>query len=242
MSTRHLPCAVLLLTGLVLLPGAGCRPAPGRSAPVDSVAAATPPAGLGYVPPAPGTYDLPAIQDAADGAVLDTAGHPGRLHDHMGDRYVVLSFVYTQCFNPEGCPLARLTFHRLHRRLQDDPVLAGRVRLVTLSFDPQRDTPEAMLRYASEGGRDATAEMDDWTFLTTGSADELAPILDAYGQFVVAERDAEGRPTGVLSHALKVFLIDRELRVRNVYSSDFLHPEVLANDLHTLLLDDGEAS
>ena len=235
------PAAIVLLAagaGLVLLSATGC--APGPSAVEERAASsAEAPAGLEYVPPAPGTYELPPIQDAVDGEVLDTSGTERRLFDYLGDRYVLLAFVYTSCSEPRGCPLARMTFSKLHRRLREDPDLAERVRLVTLSFDPERDTPEMMRRYADEGGVDADRDEEDWVFLTTASRRELAPLLDGYGQLVVPEVGPDGRPTGVLSHVLKAFLIDRELRVRNIYSSDFLHPAVVANDLETLVFEEG---
>jgi hypothetical protein len=50
---------------------------------------------------------------------------------------------------------------------------------------------------------------------------------------------AEAAKPGNLSHMLKVFLIDREGWVREIYSSNFLVPQVIVNDIHTLLLEDG---
>ena len=235
-ARRAIPAA--LVAGLALLLVAGCKPGPAtpRASTVEPAAEA--PAGLDYVPPEPGTYELPPIQAAADGAVLDTAGRPHRLAEYLGDRYVVMSFVYTTCADPTACPMARLVFGRLHGRLQDHPELAGKVRLVTLSFDPERDTPAAMKRYATEGGLHTDGDPDTWAFLTTRSQADLRPILDAYGQLVVPEIGPDGRFTGTFAHMLKVFLIDRERRVRNVYSSDFLHPALVINDLETLLLEE----
>lgn len=237
----------LALMGCALLLGIGCteRPAPdgapfrqASSPDTATNAAPTPPQGLDFVPPEPGTYELPPIQPATDGFVVGVDGERHRLFEHMGDRYVVLSFVYTRCPDPRGCPLARVVFYQLHRALESDPELAGRVRLVTLSFDPEHDTPE-VLRSVSQTGLGSAGE-DDWIFLTTASKEDLQPILDGYGQYVVPEVDETGEPTGLLSHVLKVFLIDREHRVRNVYSASYLHPEVVLNDLKSLVLE-GEA-
>ena len=50
------------------------------------------------------------------------------------------------------------------------------------------------------------------------------------------EVDENGEPTGNFSHVLKLFLIDRERRVRNIYSSDYIHPTLAINDLKTLLM------
>jgi cytochrome c peroxidase len=77
----------------------------------------------------------------------------------------------------------------------------------------------------------------DWQFLTTAGERELKPILSAYGQKVRREYDAQGRPTGTFSHLLRVSLIDREKRIRNIYSVSFLHPDLLVSDVKTLLLE-----
>ena len=222
-----------LIATLVLSVAACSRPA------AEEARAATQasPTGLEYVPPQPGSYSLPPIQAASDGVVLDQSGHPRRLFDYLGDRYVLLSFIYTRCSAVKGCPLATAVFQMLRDRLDEEPTIAGRVRLVTLSFDPERDTPETMHRYASSVGVNGHGRAEAWTFLTTPSQDDLEPILDGYGQFVVREVDAEGRFTGNRSHMLKVFLIDRERRVRQIYSSDFLHPSLVINDVKTLMME-----
>jgi len=187
-----------------------------------------------FVPPAPGTYALPPIQDAADGWVLDGSWWPRRLAGYTHGSLTLLSFVYTYCTDPIGCPLAYETFAELQDRLRADPLLRGRVRLVSLSFDPSHDTPAQMKLY---GGARARDPLVPWAFLTTYSVRWLTPILDGFGQDVEVELDAQGRPTRTLAHMLKVFLIDERGRVREVYSAAFLHPEVMLNDLRTLALD-----
>ena len=227
---------------LLFLAGSGCGPrAAGmeeRSSPPE------PPEGLEYVPPEPGSYELPPIQAAADGEVIDAGGARHRLFDYLGDRYVVLSFIYTRCGDAKGCPLATGVLQTVHRHVAADEGLADRVRLVTLSFDPDRDRPEVMRRYASARGVDAgpEADADSWAFLTTVSDDALEPILEGYGQSIVPEVGPDGRPTGQFTHVLKVFLIDPERRIRNIYSTSFLHPALVINDLDTLRLEEDRPS
>ena len=225
---------VALLATLTLL-AAGC------SKPAAQVARAAPqgvPPGLEYLPPQPGSYSLPPIQAASDGSVLDESGQPRRLFHYLGDRYVLLSFIYTRCSAAKGCPLATAVFQMLRDQLDEEPTIAGRVHFVTLSFDPERDTPETMFHYARSVGVQSQGPVEAWTFLTTPSQNELEPILDGYGQYVVRELGADGRLTGDRSHVMKVFLIDRERRVRQIYSSDFLHPAIVINDVKTLMMED----
>ena len=53
--------------------------------------------------------------------------------------------------------------------------------------------------------------------------------------------DAYGRPAGPLAHVLKVFLIDARGVVREIYTTSYLYPEVILNDIKTLRLEDGTA-
>lgn len=187
-----------------------------------------------FVAPAPGSYALPPIQPAADGWVLEGNRLPRRLSSYTHGAVTLLSFIYTYCTDQIGCPLAYATFDTIKRRALADPALRGQVRLVSLSFDPLNDTPEAMRAY---GGEHARSTELPWHFLTTYSTKFLKPILDDFGQDVEIELDANGAPTRARAHMLKVFLLDRRGQVREIYSAAFLHPEVILNDLRTLVLE-----
>jgi cytochrome oxidase Cu insertion factor (SCO1/SenC/PrrC family) len=122
--------------------------------------------------------------------------------------------------------------HRLDGEVAAEPALRRRVRLVTLSFDPERDTPA---RLAS--ARALHEPRTDWAFATAPDEALLGPLLMDFGQPVARLRFDDGRWTGLFRHVLKVFLVDRRHRVRNVYSTGFLHPELILNDVRTVLLE-----
>lgn len=185
---------------------------------------------LGFEAPAPGSYALPSLGPAADGAILD-GGQQTRLHELLGDKIVVLGFIFTSCTDVNGCPLASHVLGRVQQRLRDDQGLADQVRLISLSFDPEKDTPEVMQAYGQSLRRDDF----DWRFLTCASRRELEPILDAYGQSVIRDYDADGRYLGTMSHLLRVYLIDRDRQIRNIYSPSFLHPDLVLADIRTVL-------
>src|SRR4051812_31151666 len=88
---------------------------------------------------APGSYRLPPIKRAAGGAVLDDAGRQDDLGALLRGRVTVLAFVYTRC--GDVCPAATLDMAQLQDRAAQDRSLSGRMRLVTMSFDPEHDTP-----------------------------------------------------------------------------------------------------
>lgn len=66
---------------------------------------------------------------------------------------------------------------------------------------------------------------------------QIRPLLQAYDQTVQKEYDAKGKFTGNFSHTLRVYLIDRHQRVRNIYSVSFLHADTLINDAKTMALE-----
>jgi len=181
----------------------------------------------------PGSYQLPVIRPAADGQVLTSQNEEKHLYDFMGDKIVLLSFIYSTCSDVNGCPLATAVFHKISQKLQKQPEIAKKLRLLTLSFNPQYDTPKAMRHYAS-GFKDSGL---DWHFLTTRSETELNPILDQYQQNIQKIFDAQGNFTGTFSHILRVYLIDTHKQIRNIYSVSFLHADTLINDVKTLLLE-----
>ena len=186
---------------------------------------------LKFKAPEAGSYTLPVIGQAADGAVLTSANKNVHLHDLMGDKIVLLSFIYSTCSDVNGCPLATAVLHKIKKRLQKEPLVAEKLRLLTLSFNPEHDTPEAMAHY----GEGLKNEILDWQFLTTQSEQQLQPILDQYQQNIQKIYDEQGNFTGTFSHILRVYLIDKHKQFRNIYSVSFLHADTLINDVKTLL-------
>jgi len=210
--------AALLVAGLA---GTGCGAAHESAGPRQE-----------FVPPAPGSYVLPVIGQAPDGPVLDSGGQSARLSRYARGKVTLLAFIYTYCSDPLGCPLTHETFVALRERLLARPDVARQVRLVSFSLDPGNDTPEVMRAY---GGRRAASSAVEWRFLTAPSRRRLAPLLASFGQDVSYRAGANGGPARVASHLLRVFLLDRQGRIREIYSPAFLLPDVILNDMDTLL-------
>lgn len=187
---------------------------------------------LGYDAPTPGDYQLPPLGAAAGGILLDSLGIPRQLHDLYGDKVIVLSFIYTRCTDVNGCPLATHVLSQTQKRIARDASLKDAVRLISVSFDPRNDTPAVLHEYRkSFAGPDV-----DWHFLTLESDVQLEPLLKAYGQSLTKEYDEEGNSIGTYSHILRVYLIDRSARIRNIYSVSFLHADTMVSDIKTVLL------
>jgi len=184
---------------------------------------------LDFVPPAAGSYELHRIMPAPEGEVLGVDGKPRRLSEFTRERVTLLGFIYTACADPDGCPLANRVFDELHASISAAPSMRGKVRLVTLSFDPARDLPAVMREFAGSRVKNGKGPAP-WYFLTTRSARELAPLVDGFGQ------DVQGSGKE-LSHVTKVFLIDGAGDVREIYTNTFLHPRTVLNDIETLLME-----
>jgi cytochrome oxidase Cu insertion factor (SCO1/SenC/PrrC family) len=191
---------------------------------------------MDYAPPAAGSYALHVIDRAPDGEVIGADGRRHRLAEYTRGRVTLLSLIYTYCVEPTGCALAYEIEVDLKARILADKRLHGRAQFVSLSFDPLNDTHESMQAY---GGRHAAAGGPlPWHFLTTRSMRQLKPILDGFGQEIEVELDERGRPTRTISHMLKLFLVDRHGRVREIYSTAFLHPQAMLNDIRTLVMEE----
>ena len=195
--------------------------------------------GYGKLPfklPPVGSYHLPVLAKAANGKVLDETGTEQSLHDLYAGKYNLLSFIYSNCSDVNGCPLSSYVFYKLKKAMNQDPELAKKLQLLSLSFDPERDTPEVMRLYGANFSY--AGNQGSWRFLTTTSLAELTPILKNYNQDLQREKSVNGDQSEDISHILRVFLIDPQMNIRNIYSVGFLHADTIINDVKTLFLED----
>jgi cytochrome c peroxidase len=173
----------------------------------------------------PGTFALPTIGPAPDFVVRDAVSdEPIRLSGLSG-KVVVLTFFYTRCADGNACPLTTSVLRGVQTALGERR-LVDKVRLLSVSFDDARDTPVALRSY-----RDAAGADELWRFARPETRDARDAILAAYDQRVVARAD------GSLTHPMRVYLVDGERRLRQIYSQSWLHTDVLLSDIETLLLE-----
>jgi cytochrome oxidase Cu insertion factor (SCO1/SenC/PrrC family) len=198
----------------------------------------------------------PAIADSAGGAypgvgeyrlgrIFRTPGSwvveynywlPRRLSGYTEGAITLLSFFYSNCMDPLGCPAIWSTFESVHADVVANAGLHGKVRLVMISLDPAVDTPETLEVFSAQ--RRETDAIAPWNFLTTWSDRFLAGILAAFSQAAGRDLDRQGNPTSTISHQVKFFLIDGESWVREIYASQYADPEVILADIRTLLAEE----
>ncbi|MBI1788471.1 MAG: SCO family protein [Acidobacteria bacterium] len=135
----------------------------------------------------------------------------------LDGRVWVADFIYTTCTGP--CP--RMT--SLMRQLQTLTANLPQVRLVSMTVDPQRDTPEVLAAYA----RRNHAQPERWRFLT-GGAEALHHLK--------REAFKLGSVDGSLNHSTRLVLVDGRGRIRGYYGTDEDSPiQRLLTDIKRLL-------
>ena len=161
------------------------------------------------------------IGDAVpDAAFLDQADKRRSFSEWKGTLTVV-TFSYTRCPLPTFCPLMDQNFATLQQAIAEDPTLKGKVKLVTISFDPM-DTPAVLAAHAKLRKADPAV----WTFLT---GDKVT--VDRFaGRFGVGVITNPQNPTDI-THNLRTALIDVDGRVKRLYSGSDWTPGVALADL-----------
>lgn len=152
--------------------------------------------------------------------LTDADGNLFRLDEERG-KVVLLFFGYTNC--PDACPLTLRIFQNVANNLGD---LADQVRLLFVTVDPERDTPERVRSYLARYGNRITG--------LVGSPEELEAVWEAYG--IRAERVE--MPDSALGysvlHTTYTFLIDQEGRLRLLYTPEST-PDEIVHDIRQLI-------
>ena len=159
--------------------------------------------------------------------LLDTDSSAVAFPDAFAGQPVVVSAVYTHC--PDVCLMTMATMRRVRQALGAD---TSRVRFVTLTFDPARDTPSVLARYAETWNTGP-----GWSLLTADST-TTAALMERIGiRYEVVDRDtlADGRPTYEVNHSDTALLLDADARVVETYGGSAAPPQMVADDARALL-------
>ena len=146
-------------------------------------------------------------------------GQAVSLSDFKGNA-VAITFIFTTCPFPTMCPLLSKNFAEAEKKLKEMPNAPTNWRLLTISFDPEKDTPDVLKKYAERYKYDP----EHSSFLT-GDLIEITGIAEQFGQLF-------WREGGTISHNVRTVVIDPEGRVQtiipeNKWTSDELVREIL---------------
>jgi protein SCO1 len=127
----------------------------------------------------------------------------------LDGRVALMDFIYTHC--TDACPLLSATFQQAQRKLADAG-LATKVTLVSISVDPDHDTPAVLAEYGQQFKADAAS----WKFLT-GDWDAVFDVLTGLKLAVKPTRPLAGAPAPggtELTHTTRIVLVDPRGQVR----------------------------
>lgn len=157
---------------------------------------------------APSTVPLPVLRTISSMDLVDQEGEPVNLQTFRGQPWFA-NIIFTRC--PGPC--ARMT--QKMRQLQEAlPAEASEVQLVSLTTDPDFDTPEVLSQYA----RKFQADTQTWKFLT-GTKEEIVRVSTQEWLLVMIEKGEAEResPNDIFLHSTLTVLMDGLGRIRGTY-------------------------
>ena len=172
----------------------------------------------------PVVSDAPRVlmpgEPVADALLVDQQEKARPFSSFKGHR-VAITFIYTRCPMPDFCPLMDRHFAAVQQTIQGAADMRD-VRLISMTLDPEFDTPAVLSRHAARLNADPAV----WSFVTG----EPKSAADFAGQFgVYAERDLG---TGAnLVHNLRTAIVDADGRMVKVHSGNDWTPADLVADL-----------
>jgi protein SCO1/2 len=155
-----------------------------------------------------------------DNVLVDQDKTP-RLMVSLRDHRVALTFMYTRCPLPDFCPRMDRNFAEVQKIVSETPELAD-VRLVSVTLDPEYDTPAVLKTHATA----LEADPARWHFVT-GQKDEVLNFAKRFG--VTAEPPSDAG--GMMVHNLRTAIIDPQGRLVKVHSGTSWTPAELVADL-----------
>lgn len=169
--------------------------------------------------PEQGPYGKPG--DAAPAtALVAQDGKPLTLGDFRG-KAVALTFIFTRCPLPDFCPRMNTQFAEMEAALAKEPALYAKTQLLSVSFDPEHDTPEVLREYRERFLKGAKGVAPTHWKFATGTAENVKAFASFFGLTYLKSGDqfVHSLATAVLTPDGKVFSIRR--------GNDWESPEVV---------------
>jgi protein SCO1 len=145
-------------------------------------------------------------------ALVNQNGESIHLADYHG-KVLLVTFIYTRCPLPDFCPRMNENFRAVQKLLQDTPGATQRTEFLSISFDPEHDTPAVLKHYASLFKKRAPGEKSfDWQFAAP-SVKDLPEIAQFFG-LVYRPEQAQ------IVHSLSTTVIGPDGKVEKWYSDN----------------------
>jgi protein SCO1 len=148
--------------------------------------------------------------------------------DISKNKIMVIGFIYTHC--PDICPMTTHNMQTVQEKLKEDKI--NNVEFISLSFDPERDRPSILKKYADIRG----IKLDNWSFLT-GNQKSIKKILKEFnvnvfpGDSTISDN---GTVNYYLVHTDRISLVDQYGRLRKNYPGSQVNIDELIKDINNL--------
>lgn len=161
--------------------------------------------------------------EVPDFTLVNQDGKRVRLRGHRG-RALVLTFIYTRCPLPDYCPLMTDNFAEIVKALKGDTALYAKTQLLSISVDPEYDTPARLREYgAGRTTESGVQTFSHWEF-ATGSADEVKKVATYFGLQYFTEADQ-------IVHSLVTAVISPGGKILKLYTGNEWKPAEIIGDL-----------
>ena len=174
---------------------------------------------------------LPVV-DNFDGThynLLDQNNQPLVFPDAVKGKFVIMNYIFTNC--PDICPLSTNNMRLIQQQLKKEKI--ENVQFVSLSFDPEFDTPKALKKFTGIHDLD----LSNWIFLT-GNKSVTNAIIKKVGVLAVPNDSTvfkDGRKIYYYVHTDRIQLSDDEGRIRKNYKGSTINVDEIVRDIKSLL-------
>ena len=178
---------------------------------------------------APGTGGVAEAKEGAevpDYGLVNQSDRPIHLAQYRG-KTLLLTFIYTRCPIPDYCPLMSENFAHIEAELAKQPELYQKTHLLSITIDPDYDTPPVLRSYgAAHTGKYTDEKFTHWEF-ATGTKDQVKGIAQFFGLRYYADQDQ-------IVHGLRTVIIDPEGKVAKVYRDNSWKPDEVVAELRKM--------
>jgi protein SCO1/2 len=162
-----------------------------------------------------------AGDEVPDFKLIDQNGKRFSLHQYRG-QIIVLTFIYTRCPLPDYCPLMTDNFAEIEKTLKTESAPYPKTSLLSVTLDPEYDTPEVLREYAARHSSDSS----HWIF-ATGTKDEVKEIATYFG--IQYWRDGDQ-----VVHSLRTAIIAPDGRFVKLYRGNEWKPDEIVSELRNV--------
>ena len=178
---------------------------------------------------APGPSGIVEAKEGAelpDYGLMNQNGEPIHLGQYRG-KTLLLTFIYTRCPIPEYCTLMSQNFAQIDTELSKQPELYQKTHLLSISIDPDYDTPAVLRSYgAAHTGKYGDEKFTHWEF-ATGTKDQIKGVAQFFGLRYYADADQ-------IVHGLRTVIVKPDGKVAKVYRDNAWKPEDVVAELQKL--------